>query len=172
MSTAAKEDRTAKVIPFPERGFSRKKIMEDDQRQQCLEALRALGPMDESLVQMMEIPTQLFARGTETGSSFSSEKDRGIEKVPDLLYLQMDLPKDLPEYGILISSRNSSIFCTLLDSKRKILVSESVRNLHGGDGDWSSFKASLHSALARSKAMQSDGQVFRFVVESEGSTTV
>lgn len=174
MATAAKEDRKGKVIPFPDRGFSKKRgITEEksDHRQQCIEALKALGPMDESLIQMMEIPPQLNALETESGSSFSSDKKRGIENVPDLLYLHADLPKELPDYGILVSSRGSSIFCTLLDTKRKIIVSESVRNLHGSGGDWSGFQSSLQSAIARSKSMQAEGREFRFAVESEGSST-
>jgi hypothetical protein len=169
MARESRKERTIEPIQPKPSGF-RKKSMVEGKSEDPLTALKALAPMSDTLAAMLGIPPDIHQRAA---SSFSTDSAKGIEMVPESLFLGLEFPNDIPDYGIVIHSRGSSIFCTLLDKKRKIIVSEAVGNLHSsGGGNWSSFQSSLQSAIARSKALQDEGRKFSFVVEAEVSSII
>ncbi len=124
------------------------------------------APLSKELAAMMNIPGELHE---ENRWSFTSEKDKSVQALADAFILKSPLPQGLPEYGINISSRVSNTFCTLIDRKRKVIVFESVGNMHVPEGgSWGPFQSSLKDALAEAKRLEAAGTAFSFVICNEG----
>ncbi|MEW6036483.1 MAG: hypothetical protein AB1529_07770 [Candidatus Micrarchaeota archaeon] len=131
-----------------------------------LAMLGKAAPLGKELAGMLSLPGELHE---ENRWSFTSEKGKSVQALADAFILKSPLPQGLPEYGINISSRGSNTFCTFIDSKRKVIVFESVGNMHVPEGgSWSSFQSSLRDALEEARRLGALGTAFSFVICNEG----
>jgi len=139
-------------------------------KERCIAALNQMGPISQELEVRMRLPEELFQHGTEL--SFSNDPAKDLRAFVPWLESGAELPKDSPDYGILIYPRGSSTMCFLLDKSRKITVIEAVRNANAGEGDWSHFHHALRTALRKAAALESGGKKFQFVLEGERNKVV
>jgi hypothetical protein len=172
----AREPKGAKVIDLGERRkqAERKEIMDSNSaravsREECLNALGNVAPVPKDLVPLLDIPEKLYHVDSGLGgsTSFSSQPDRNVAAVTGSLLLGLDFPKELPDYGIHISSRGSNVFCTLVDRRRKIIICEDVRNMFAKQGSWDFFTYGLKEVLARAAELESRGEKFSFVISKD-----
>ena len=116
-------------------------------REDILLRLNAFGKMSSSLLKKMNIPANLFARDE---GQFSSDKDVPAYSITHSKFLESYKPGDFPDYSISIGSRGSDVFCTLVDKKRGILVSTSIKSMMAEEGSWDFFEQQLDYALKES----------------------
>lgn len=130
-----------KAVPSPPRLMRRNELVS---------RLSQFGKMGESLLKLMGIPEKLHYLGD---GRFSSDP-----KTPAFLVTYPQFVDELDtskfaEYSIAIGSRGSNVFCTLIDRKRNILVSDSIKNMYVAEGNWMFFQARLESALEAAKSL-------------------
>ena len=131
-----------------------------------LAMLGRTAPVGKELRDMLAIPAGMHE---ENRWSFTSEEGKSVQALADAFMRKAPMPQDLPEYGINISSRGSNSFCTLIDRKRKIMVFESVGNMHVPEGgSWRSFQSALKDALDEAGKLGQSGTPFSFVICNEG----
>src|SRR4030095_5627420 len=130
----------------------------------CLERLSELAPLSPALEKLLRIPEGLFISGERGFTTLSSDEQKTVARAFGSLVLGQELPKDLPDYGIHISSRGGSVFCMLLDKSRKILVLDTVKSGYVDSGSWESFSSSIEQALSRAESLSSSGQQFSLLI--------
>ncbi len=113
------------------------------------------------------MPDALYLVGDAT--SVSSDAAKGIGRVFGSLMAGEPMPSALPEYGIHVSEHGSSVFCTLLDRRRKIIVCDSISGAFSENASWDSFIRSVRDALGAVRERESGGEAFDFVVNKENS---
>ncbi len=134
---------------------------------EVLDMMKNLASAPKELAEAFAMPDTLFLVGDSP--SLSSDTSKGIASVFGSLMAGQALPNELPEYGIHISAHGSSLFCTLLDRKRKIIVCDSISGMYSGDASWGSFIRSVRDALSAVKEYKSGGEAFDFVVNKESN---
>jgi hypothetical protein len=134
---------------------------------EVLDMMKTLASAPKELAEVFAMPDSLFLVGDSP--SLSSDTSKGIARVFGSLMTGQALPIDVPEYGIHISAHGSSLFCTLLDRKRKIIVCDSISGMQSENASWDSFIRSVRGALAAAKERQKSGEAFDFVVNKENS---
>ncbi|MEW6035400.1 MAG: hypothetical protein AB1529_02195 [Candidatus Micrarchaeota archaeon] len=127
------------------------------------------GGMPRELEPLLRIPDSLYLKDGVGVQSYSSEPRKGIESVASALALGATLPpeEDFAEYGIDVRRRGSSIYCTFVDKKRKVVVSEAIRSIHSGSGSWEPFLRMLKDSLETVKALEKERQKFSFVINGQ-----
>ncbi|MFN7991178.1 MAG: hypothetical protein U0R44_03390 [Candidatus Micrarchaeia archaeon] len=150
--------------------FRRKHMdSETDWKAECLERLNKIAPVDDGFIAMLGLPENLQRLGED---HFSTDPENGLYPVEGAINFGYPFPSSVPDFGILLSTKGSDLFCTLLDRKRKIIVSAPVRNANAASGSWSGFREALRAALSRAGELSSAGTSFTFVVESESSSVI
>lgn len=136
---------------------------------ECLDELRRFGALDKELQAQLKLPKRLYSHGSPERPSYSSDPAASINPYASSIMQGMDRapPEGLPEYGIAIASRGSSVFCVLVDRKRGIIVSESVRDPHAPEGSWRPFASALKEALEYGDWLKSQGSGVRFVMRGD-----
>jgi len=127
----------------------------------CAYMLNGLAPLADSLEKLLEIPEKLFM--SDDLSSFTSEPGKHVVAMARALAYDEPPPKGLPGYGVCLFKKDSTMFCLLVDKRRKVAVFNSISN-HGGPGDWDLFEDSLAEALEQAKKLQLGGEEFSFVL--------
>ncbi|MEW6035944.1 MAG: hypothetical protein AB1529_04995 [Candidatus Micrarchaeota archaeon] len=136
-------------------------------REGAVALLETVGRIPEDVVSLLELPERLYSVGP--GPSISSDPSNGIGKVVAYLTFNSSMPMLLPDYGIYISSRGSSTFCTLLDRRRKIIVHDSVGNAFAEGDSWNMFGDSVRAALQAVRRREATGEKFDFIISKESS---
>ncbi|MCI0503380.1 hypothetical protein L0Y65_01560 [Candidatus Micrarchaeota archaeon] len=143
-------------------------------RDECLDALSRFGTISPNLRTMLCLPSKLFRHGGAEDVSFSTEPDLGIDAFANSLLqsASTELTGRLPDFGIAMTSLGGTVFAVLVDSKRGLIVAESVRGMHDEAGSWDMFESALKRALGNSEALKSQGARFRFVLEGDRSEII
>lgn len=134
---------------------------------EALEMMKGLASAPKELSDALSMPDSLFLVGDTP--SLSSEPSKGIARVFGSLIMGGPLPHDVPDYGIHISQHGSSLFCTLLDRKRKIIVCDSISSGYSENASWDSFIRSVDDALSLVRESEASGRAFDFVVNKENN---
>jgi hypothetical protein len=127
------------------------------------------GEMPRELETLLRIPDSLYMKDEIGVKSYSSEPRKGIEAVASALALGAELPaeQDFADYGIDVRLRGSSIYCTFVDRKRKVVVSEAIRNINSGSGSWAPFMRMLKDSLETARALEAGKHGFSFVINGQ-----
>ncbi|MFN7991372.1 MAG: hypothetical protein U0R44_04420 [Candidatus Micrarchaeia archaeon] len=128
----------------------------------CLGLLARIAPIDKELEDMLRMPEKMYM--IERSDCFSSQSDRDISGVVMHLQFGLSMPLDFADYGIDVSGKGSSSFCTFVDRSRKVIVSMPLQTLYGGEASWDDFKDGLRHALSAAKAKEGSGERFDFVL--------
>lgn len=119
-------------------------------KEELISRLSGFGKMNETLLKLLNLPDKIYY--LEDGR-FSSDPKKPAFLVTHPQFAA-DLDKDrFAEYSIAIGSRGSNVFCTLIDLKRGILVSTSIKNMYVSEGSWMLFQVRLESALEAAKSV-------------------
>ncbi len=112
------------------------------------------------------LPGRLYLSKGDAFTAFSSEKERGIEEFARCLINGDDLPppETVADYGVYAGFHGSSTVCVLFDRKRKIAVTDSVRNAQASAGSWDFFLERLGESLSYAKELERKGERFLLVV--------
>jgi hypothetical protein len=167
------------VLPFPDagkraaRGFRAQSALAekvgDVSRESCLATLSSFAPMGKEIEALLNVPESLYSVGGEDETSFSSvESDTGAARAASSLLRGFPFPSSLPDYGIHISNVGSSVFCTLVDRARKVIVTSEIRNLESEEGSWERFGLALKDAVSAAESYTKAKTPFDFVVNKEG----
>ncbi len=168
------------VVPFPDAGRAtardfrgRDSLAEakttEVPRESVLAMLDSIAPLGKDLEALLNVPDFVFPVGSEGEISFSSkESDTGAARAAGAILKGFPFPSSVPDYGIHMSSEGSSLFCTLVDRSRKIIVSAEVRNLESEEGSWKPFEFALRDALSAAESFKAAKTMFDFVVNKEG----
>lgn len=168
------------VIPFPQskgqqgRAFKGHLALAEEKggdvtRETCIAILNTYAPMKKEMEELLAIPQMLFSVGKEGEASFSSrEADTGTARAAAALLHGFPFPSTLPDYGIHISTKGSSVFCTLVDRSRKIVVTAEIRNLQSEEGSWAQFGLAVKDAVSTAESQSASNAKFDFVINKEG----
>ncbi|MFN7991191.1 MAG: hypothetical protein U0R44_03455 [Candidatus Micrarchaeia archaeon] len=159
-----------KLLVLPERPF-RGQIAAPRtvDRADVLTTLGDISPLPPALPPLLEIPEKMFmSGGPSLPVSFSSTDQSTISSVAGSLIIGYAMPKEFPDYGIHLSAKGSSTFCTLVDRWRGIIVAGAVKNLQSEQGMWERFADAVRDAVERADELKDDGKQFRFVVSKDG----
>ncbi len=172
MMNKAKGAGDGNVVAFPGRMAQGKGVIADRaarliDRDGVVELLNSIVPVPAGFAELLNIPERMYI--VERGPSLSSDPSRDAGRVVASLVFHTPFPQKTPDFGIVISSRGSSVFCTLVDRSRKIIVMDSISSLYSEKGSWSSFKASVADALDAKRRLEASGAKFDFLVNSENS---
>ena len=107
-------------------------------------ALSVFGKLHPKLLEKMQIPDELHELLENSFSSDESKSGPSISRQGDFHSFDH---KNAPEYSIVIGERGSNVFCTLVDKKRGILVSASIKNMFVSQGNWEVFEMQLDRVL-------------------------
>jgi hypothetical protein len=169
------------VIPINrarEGGFRGQGTLEDTGRQvprgSCFAILEvhSRAPLDERVRELINAPESLFRVGGDLEASFSSDRDIGIGRAAGALLNGLPIPEGLPDFGIHLSERGSSLFATIVDRSRKVIVQAEIGSQYSDSGSWSAFGHALDDALAQSETMTARKSRFGFVVNKGGIISV
>lgn len=135
----------------------------------CISLLKRVAPLDESIAKLMKLPEKLYRMGKPGEElSFSSDPFKSIDGVVASLDSGGSFPSQVSDYGILIHSRGSNVFCTMVDKSRKVIVTADVRNAFESQGGWDIFAANVDRAIMQAQNLQADGREFNFVINHNG----
>lgn len=134
----------------------------------CLYLLKKLGPLDEGIVKLMKVPDKIYQVGEADSKSFSTNPKLELGPVIRSMNYDYSFPAEVPDYGLLVHTQGSTMYCTLLDSKRKVIVTADVCGIYSEEGEWSTFADRLKYAVTIAENMASRGEEFRFVVNNNG----
>ncbi len=117
-------------------------------RNDILKALGAFGKLPSNLIEKMQIPNEMHEISKNSFSSIKSTCGPLITCHEDL---HSFYARTAPEYSLVIGERGSTVLCTLVDKKRGILVSASIKNATLSQGNWEVFERRLDSVLFEAK---------------------
>lgn len=127
-------------------------------------SLSRVGPLGPDVVKALAMPPSLFDVGKPGSLSFSTDSEAAASSLSGCFYLGLPLPLRIPEYAIDVSPRGGILYCTLVDSKRRIMVSAPLGSTHSRAGDWVSVELGIKRALREASAAVSGGKRFAFVL--------
>ncbi len=170
------------VIPISrarqDRGFRGKGELNEPRseipKETCFAVLESesRAQLGDSLKSLMNVPARLYAVPADGAVSYSSEPERSIAKMAGAILRGFPLPTSLPDYGIHLSVQGSSLFCTLVDRSRKIIVQAEVSSQYSDSGSWSSFEYAVRDAVTQAESMQARSATFGYVINKGGIITV
>jgi len=167
------------VRPFPEQKKEPKTtaIVVSIPGESVVSSLAKFGPLDESskkeLKTLLKAPNSLFVH-IDGQSAFSASSDKTLVVNPvlhDLLDFK-PVPKDIPDYGIVVGWAGANQFCTFVDKRRKIIVIEAIRSAFSENGSWPKFLTNLRNAIDESARVAKTNKRFDFVISQDGLTTL
>ncbi len=123
--------------------------------------------MDEGTMKLLALPPRLHDAGGGRRISFSSDPQTPASALSGSFFLGLPLPDKPPAYAIDLSMKGSSLYCTFVDSKRKIMVSVPVSSLAAPSADWDALGLSIRSALRGVSEAGKSGRKFAFVMVGE-----
>ncbi len=129
-----------------------------------IRSLSRVGPMGPEVVKALAMPPALFDVGKPGHISFSSDPESSASSVSGCFYLGLPLPAKIPGYAIDVSAKGGILYCTLVDSKRRIIISSPLGSTHGRAGDWVSVELGIKRALREASTALSGGKRFGFVL--------
>ena len=133
---------------------------------QIISALRSVAPPSQPLLDMLDIPEKLFVEGEWT---FCSKPNSTIHGITYAIHSMLQLPDEIPDYGISLSNQGSNLFITFVDKKRQVIVYESVGHEQSIEtASYDKFQSSLNMALGEAKALKASGEKFNFVIIQNG----
>jgi hypothetical protein len=104
--------------------------------------------------------------------SFSSSPEISLSSLVSGIFMTRVVPEKMPEYGIHVFARGSNSFCSLIDTKRKVIVIEAVQNVQTDAGSWFAFSSSLSESLKKAELLKKSKEKFRYVLTADSDTTV
>jgi hypothetical protein len=131
----------------------------------CKVLLEVIAPVSDELSKLLHIPEKLHLLGS--GPSFSSDPEQNLGAMVSHMLSGTPLPDSFPDYALNITSWGSTVFCTVLDKKRKVIVMEAVNSAYSTEGSWDDLIYGLKEALDLVKKYESQGAQFEFVVSKE-----
>jgi hypothetical protein len=176
MQGGKKGPKEADVIDLAERRFRKKNAGPDRNQKrkvtsaECLEILRRIAPLDEKKAKELNLPKELYVGESET--SFTANPDDDVAPLRNAVLMHDSPPDDLPEFAIDVTSKGSNTFCILADRKRKIVVTDSVRNMYSEQGSWKMFFTSMSDALDALKRSEKEGKKVELVMVNESMVEV
>ncbi len=138
-------------------------------RQNVIAALSSRGPLGKDAVEALGIPPALQDSGDGGFPSFSSDVSFSASALGGCFFLGLPLPERLPDYAIALSEKGGSVYCTLLDSRRRIIVNAMVGKAGDAELDFYALLLLIRSALRKAKELEAGKKRFRFIVASEDS---
>jgi hypothetical protein len=161
------DNRPSKIIDLNE--FRAKRGYNTISREECLNLLRRIGTISDKDAGLLNIPEKVYLIEGPAGSmpSISSDPEKGAAKVAGCILMDLPLPPDQPDFGIHFTSRGSSLYCTIVDKKRKVVVSEVISDGYTRRVDWGDFIYSLQDAVVGAEEKSMSGEKFDFVVVKE-----
>jgi hypothetical protein len=120
------------------------------------------------LVDMMDLPGVLFKVGNK---SFSSDDSQELRMLLLAIAQSEPIPRSLPGFGISINSQNGSLFATLADKRRRIIVHEEVSSPYGGSS-WNFFFSALTKALEKAGEARDSRLPFSYVRTGSGHSKI
>jgi len=170
-------EKKGKIIPFPQKtGETTQKAKDDIARkeigkQETLRLLKNAAPdVSKELEQLLEMPEKLYVAQMQGMTSFSSEKEKGIEQLATTLARggadNKELPMDLPDYGIVLITMGSNTYCVFVDRKRKVMAFEHISSMHS-QGTWSDFSDVLNDSVNAAKNLEERNISFSFVINGK-----
>lgn len=164
------------VLPFPAmrglpaNGFRKSDVMAEKSallaRSECLALLGTVAPVPEALSELLGLPAGGLFR-VDSGPTLSTDPAVGAKAAKLYLNFGKALTADMPYYAISIHRQGESLFCTLVDRKRRVIVQDAIGSMYGG-ANWESFQRFLEEALKAVDAGINAGEAFDFVVRKEG----
>lgn len=124
-------------------------------------SLATIAPFPDRLRMLLKMPPQLFDISPPGGYSYSSDPDLPASTVDGCFFVNLPLPDKIPDYAISLSMKGGTMFCTLVDKKRKIIVNAPVSSITDDEPDWGALWLCLQNALRCAK------KASHFVLASE-----
>lgn len=118
--------------------------------------------MGSELVSALELPSTLFRTGAGGNPSFSSDPPFSASSFSGCFFARLPLPERIPDYAIGLSDKGGSVFCTLVDKRRRIIVNARIGSVHGKD--WDALLILIRMALRKAGVLRDSGGGFRFVL--------
>jgi len=166
-----------KIIPFPQKTGETTQKAKDEitrteiEKKEVLRLLKNAAPdVTEKLEQLFEMPKKIYVAQMQGMTSFSSEKEKGIEQLATTLVLggedNKELPMDLSDYGIVLITMGSNTYCVFVDRKRKVMAFEHISSMHS-QGTWSDFSDVLNDSVSAAKTLEERNISFSFVINGK-----
>ncbi len=142
-------------------------------RDEVVSLLGEFAPLDPSFGAALEIPERLYMIGSRASPvSFTANPSGDPGAVARWLLAGFAKPAQFPDFGIHIGTHGSSLFCTLIDKFKKVIVVEAIGGDYAGKGSWKAFESSFRAALSKAEELGKQGAGFDFVVVKDGVTEV
>ncbi len=133
-------------------------------RADALRALSSLSPLAADVAGQLAIPESLFETGP---ASFSTDPALPASVISGCFKARLPVPERLPEYAIDVSQYGSSLFCTLVDRSRRILIGVRVGSAGAKDIDWDAVSLAIREAQRLSGRLRASKRRFSYVMAGD-----
>jgi hypothetical protein len=135
--------------------------------EKCIELLSPIAPLSQDLINMLDMPEGLKVL-SEDPPIFSSDSQHSAGGIANFFHYGMMWPMAMSDYSLAVSGKGSSVFCTFVDRKRKVIVHTTVNSIYADQGSWAEFERLLKDTLDVAKENTAQGKDFDFVVNNDG----
>ncbi|MEW6722820.1 MAG: hypothetical protein AB1324_06160 [Candidatus Micrarchaeota archaeon] len=132
-----------------------------------LARLPRLARMGTDFVSLLGIPPGLHEAGDGSLPSFSTDPAVPASSLAGVFFLKLPLPPKVPDFAIGLSEKGGSLYCIIVDKKRKIIANARVGGAHAAEFDWEELGLCIRAALRESESLEAGGNKFRFVLADE-----